>query len=105
MNAKFDLAVRNATTTSPVVRDNGHPSRSIPWWLRSITCNACHETYWLIRNDTIEPYFLSKVGKGFAQSICLLFKNGPTCMRWVETYGELLRGNMYSGVLDPEFVC
>ena len=26
-------------------------------------------------------------------------------MRWIETYGELLRANIYSGVLHPEFVC
>ena len=43
-------AVSNAVTTRPVVRDNRHVSHLVPWWLEPLTCSACHETYWLVRD-------------------------------------------------------
>ena len=104
MNAKFDKYTGQARTATPLVQANDHAADTVPWWLRVISCFSCKETYWEVRHE-LDGYFLSKVGKGALQTICLLFHNGPTCMRYVETYGELLRMTIYRGVFDVDFLC
>ena len=104
MNAKFDKYTNQARVSTPIVQRNDHPDNTIPWWMRAVTCFSCKEVYYLAKGE-LDKYFITKVGKGFMQTICLLFKNGPTCMRFIETYSEILRMNFYDGVFEVNFVC
>ena len=55
--------------------------------------------------DEVDPHFVTKVTKGALQTGCLLFKNGPTCQRYIETYSEIIRFEFYRGILSEKFVC
>lgn len=90
----------------------GHASE-VPWYLNFLTCSTCSAGYGALES-IVDMYFpmtkqhaliQSKVFKGALHFFCFWFNDGETCMRYLQTYHDLVSEYLFEGVLSQDFIC
>ena len=74
------------------------------WYFSILECSFCESlhhtvTQYLIGDDVIKAW------KGALHVYCMFFHDARSCMRFVETYTELIAMDIFDGVLGRNFTC
>ena len=78
--------------------------QSVPWYLSIISCGTCGSIYDALYNY-IKGKDVTKAWKGGMHMLCLFWHDERSCMRFVETYHNLIMSDIFKGPLGSNFTC
>jgi hypothetical protein len=110
-----DLAQKRNAQTSDLISDEalasletnllGKPKvEATVWYFSLLGCTVCESLH-----HTVTTYLIGvdviKAWKGGLHVYCMFFHDARSCMRFVETYTELIAMDIFYGVLGRNFTC
>jgi hypothetical protein len=78
--------------------------QAVPWYLSILSCSTCGDIYDALYNY-IKGKDITKAWKGGMHVLCLFWHDERSCMRYVETYYNLIMSDIFKGPLGSNFTC
>ena len=103
--SKINVEVKHSAAMQLTDHLLDHPRVEVaPWWLSIIGCSTCESIYTTIF-QYIKGKDIVKAWKGGLHVLCLFWHDEQSCMRYVETYHNLIMMDLFKGPLGRNFTC